>query len=281
VKVGVRYKTAWRYAAPLQLSTHEIRLFPRGDVFTRILRLKFQTNDKATVRFGRDVFDNCVATCLYPEPAAEFRCELEFDLELTRKSPFDFSLTNDALALPFAYARSLRKVLAPFQEARLTKPLEIHCWTRPQTNAPQPTVATLVALNERLHECIGYERREEGPPRLPEETLRLGQGGCRDVALLLTAALRQCGLAARLTSGFLREADADSRRAEGSLHTWAEVYLPGAGWVGMDATNGIFCNHNCIAAAVGIEPADVTPIDGNFSQPPAAHVTSSLKLVNL
>ena len=87
------------------------------------------------------------------------------------------------------------------------------------------------------------------------ETLEIGKGACRDVALLLAAILRQQGLAARLTSGYLREADAKTKRAEGSLHAWTEVYLPGAGWVGMDPTNGIFCNHNFIAAAVGIEPA--------------------------
>ena len=138
-------------------------------------------------------------------------------------------------------------------------------------------------LNERLHECVGYERREEGPARSPAETLHLGKGACRDVALLLATILREIGLAARLTSGYLREADAKSRRAEGSLHAWTEVYLPGAGWIGMDPTNGIFCNHNFIAAAVGIESADVTPIDGSYYQraPTKAKMTSRLELVNL
>jgi transglutaminase-like putative cysteine protease len=100
---------------------------------------------------------------------------------------------------------------------------------------------------------------------------------------LLATILRQCGLAARLTSGYLRESDSDSRRAEGSLHAWTEVFLPGAGWVGMDATNGIFSNHNFIAAAVGIKPADVTPIDGSYypRQTGAAQMTSRLELVSL
>ena len=156
-------------------------------------------------------------------------------------------------------------------------------WEPPLATAPRPTVATLVELNERLHECVGYERREEGPARSPNETLRHGKGACRDVAVVLAAVLRQLGLAARLTSGFLREADAETKRAEGSLHAWTEVYLPGAGWIGMDPTNGIFCNHNFITAAVGIEPADVTPIDGAFYQrgPTAARMTSRLELVNL
>ena len=283
MKLGIRYETAYRYAAPVSFSTHEIRLFPRADVFTSTRRLKFETNEGAAVRFGRDVFDNCVAACSFPEPAPELHFQLELDLELIKKDPFDFLLASEALTLPLFYERRLRAVLAPFQTASPSTLLQVPRWEPPSAASPRPTVATLVELNERLHECVGYERREEGPARTPEETLRTGKGACRDVALLLAALLRQCGLAARLTSGYLREADSDSRRAEGSLHAWTEVYLPGAGWVGMDATNGVFCNHNFISAAVGSEPADVTPIDGSFysPKPMSAHMTSRLELVNL
>ena len=283
MKLGVRYETAYRYDAPVRFSTHEIRLFPRGDVFTQILRLEFETNAGATVRFGRDVFDNCVASCSYSGPADELRFHLELDLALERKNPFDFLLTNEATSMPFSYASELERVLAPFREKEPSSPLQIPRWVPPRPDAPRSTVSTLVELNERLHECVGYERREEGPARSPAETLQIGRGACRDVAPLLAAVLRQCGLAARLTSGYLREADSESRRAEGSLHAWTEVYLPGAGWVGMDATNGVFSNHNFIAAAVGIEPADVTPIDGSFYPRPetTAQMTSRLELVSL
>jgi transglutaminase-like putative cysteine protease len=283
VKLGIRYETAYRYAAPVSFSTHEIRLFPRADVFTSTRRLRFETNDGAAVRFGRDVFDNCVAACSFSEPANELRFQLELDLELNKKNPFDFLLASEALKLPFSYEPRLHAVLAPFRASIESRFLEVPRWEPPQADAPRPTVAALVELNERLHECVGYERREEGPARSPEETLQIGRGACRDVALLLATLLRQSGLAARLTSGYLREADADSRRAEGSLHAWTEVYLPGAGWVGMDATNGIFCNHNFISTAVGIEPADVTPIDGHFysPEPTPARMTSRLELLTL
>ncbi|HXA09754.1 MAG TPA: transglutaminase family protein [Chthoniobacterales bacterium] len=283
MKIGVRYETAYRYTAPVSFMTHEIRLFPRIDVFTRMHRMKFETNAGADVRFGRDVFDNCVAACSFAAPATELRFQLELDLELLEKNPFDFLLTTDALTLPFSYPSELHRVLAPFRESDAGRLLEIPRWERPQTGAPRPTVATLVELNERLHEGVGYERREEGPARLPAETLRIGRGACRDVALLLAAILRQCGLAARLTSGYLREAESDLRRAEGSLHAWTEVYLPGAGWVGMDPTNGVFANHNFIPAAVGITPGDVTPIDGSFfpRQAGSAQMTSRLELLSL
>ncbi len=282
MKLGVRYETAYRYAAPVRFSKHELRLIPRGDAFTRVLRLQFETNEGATVRFGRDVFDNCVAICSYATPATELRFALELDLALEKKNPFDFLLSPVALSLPFSYAPELRGVLAPFRKA-INQRLEIPRWPPPQAEAPRPTIETLVELNERLHEGIGYERREEGPARAPAETLRIGKGACRDVAVLLAALLRQLGLAARLTSGYLREADARTKRAEGSLHAWTEVFLPGAGWVGMDPTNGTFCNHNFIAAAVGIEPGDVTPIDGSFYRrgPNTARMTSRLELVHL
>lgn len=283
MKLGVRYKTAYRYTSPVSFSIHEIRLFPRVDVFTRVHRLKFETNAGAKVRFGRDVFDNCVAACSFPEPATELRFQLELDLALEKKNPFDFLLRNEVASLPFSYPADLRRVLAPFRQKEAGPPLEIPRWEFPRRGALQPTVTVLVELNKRLHECVGYERRDEGPALPPAETLRLGRGACRDVALLLAAVLRQHGLAARLTSGYLREAETESRRAEGSLHAWTEVYLPGAGWVGMDATNGIFANHNFIAAAVGINPADVTPIDGCFypRQTSAPQMTSRLELVSL
>ena len=95
--------------------------------------------------------------------------------------------------------------------------------------------------------------------------------------------LRDLGLAARLVSGYLRESESETRRAEGSLHAWTEVFLPGAGWVGLDATNGIFCNHNFISAAVGLTPADITPISGSYfhKEQIPNRMTSRLELINL
>ncbi|MGI8955336.1 MAG: transglutaminase family protein [Chthoniobacterales bacterium] len=283
MRLGIRYETAYHYATPVHFSKHEIRLFPRGDVFTQVHRLRFETNRNAHVRFGRDVFDNCVASCSFSQPANELHFLLELDLALEKKNPFDFLLRDEATRVPFSYPAELRRVLAPFLQKETGPALAIPRWKFPTRGAPRATVSVLVELNEALHECIGYERREEGPARSPGETLQHGRGPCRDVALLLAATLRQHGLAARLASGYLREADSETKRAEGSLHAWTEVYLPGAGWVGMDGTNGIFANPTFITAAVGIISADVTPIDGSFSPPQdtTPQMTSRLELVNL
>ena len=283
MKLGLRYATTYSYDEPVSFSPHDLRLFPRTEQFSRVRRFALQANGGGSVRYGRDAFDNVVASCFFPEQMEELRFDLEIDLELEEKDAFGFILESGAVEMPFVYAPEFAAVLAPYLERQTTDELNVRGWNAPTPGAPVSTVSALVALNQTLHECIGYERREEGAAYCPAETLRLGRGACRDVAVLLAEILRGAGLAARLVSGYLREADSKSRRAEGSLHAWTEVFLPGAGWIGMDATNGVFCNHNFIAAAVGIRPEHVTPISVRYfhARKIAAEMTSRLELLQL
>lgn len=283
MKLGLRYQTTYRYEEAVGFSPHEVRLFPRSDRFSRVRRLDFTTVPKATVRFSRDVFENTVASCFFPERSKELEFKLAINLDLDEKDPFHFILEKDAVDTPFEYDPAIAKLLAAYRERRTKDRLVVPGWEPPTSRKRRDTVTTLVGLNKTLHECIGYERREEGAALSPGETLRLGRGACRDVTVLLAEILRQMGLAARLTSGYLRESDAETRRAEGSLHAWTEVFLPGAGWVGLDATNGAFCNHNFIGAAVGLTPGDITPISGVYfhKKRVPAQMTSRLQLINL
>ncbi len=282
MKLGLRYETIYQYDEPVAFSPHDLRLFPRGDRFNRVRRLDLKVNGAAVVRFSRDVFDNVVASCFFPGRMRELRFDLAIDLDLEEKDAFDFILESSAVEMPFDYKSELVPILAPFRKRQTTGPLAIPNW-----NAPGPeragTVSALVALNHALHESIGYERREKGAARDPAETLRLGRGACRDVTILLAEVLREAGLAARLVSGYLRESESASQRAEGSLHAWTEVFLPGAGWIEMDATNGVFCNHNFIATAVGILPAQITPISGKYfhGRTIPSEMTSRLELLQL
>ena len=282
MKLGLRYATIYRYDAAVAFSPHDLRLFPRGDRFSRVRRFRLRVNGDSAVRFSRDVFDNVVVSCFFPERMTELRFDLEIDLDLEEKDAFDFILESSAVEMPFEYQPELLAILAPFTKRQTTGLLTVPNWN-PSGLERAGTVSALVALNHALHECIGYERREEGTARSPEETLRLGRGACRDVSVLLAEVLRGVGLAARLVSGYLRETDSTSRRAEGSLHAWTEVFLPGAGWIGMDATNGVFCNHNFIAAAIGLVPAHITPISGSFYKngDVGATMSSRLELVTL
>ena len=283
MKLGLRYQTTYRYEEPVGFSPHDVRLFPRSDRFSRVRRLDFTATPKATIRYARDVFENTVASCFFPERSKELEFRLAINLDLDEKDPFHFIMENGAVETPFDYEPRIAKLLAPYRERLVKERLVVPGWEPPTSKKRRGTVETLVELNKRLHECIGYERREEGAALSPAETLRLGRGACRDVAVLLAEILRQMGLAARLTSGYLRESDSETKRSEGSLHAWTEVFLPGAGWIGLDATNGVFCNHNFIGAAVGLTPADITPISGIYfhSKRIPAQMTSKLQLINL
>ena len=260
MKVRIAYQTQYAYAEPVSLSTHLFRLFPKPDRSVQVRSLDFQTNVGAAVSMRRDLFDNEVASCFYPGKTALLAASLGIALEVAERNAFDFLLAPHALTLPFAYTVREAHVLAPFLGAGPA--LELPFWKAPA--GPQPTVETLVELSAALHRALAYERREEGAAYAPEEMLRLGRGSCRDFAVLLAEVARGLGLAARLASGYLCEFGDTEKRAEGALHAWTELYLPGAGWLGFDPTNGYLCNHHHLTAAVGLTPADISPIHGDY-----------------
>jgi len=197
--------------------------FPASDRFSRVRRLDFTTVPKATVRF----FARCLRK--QPSPPVFFRngrrnwSSGSPQSGPGRKGSVSFHTENDAVETPFEYETAIAKVLAPYRERRTKDRLVVPGWEPPTSRNRRDTATTLVELNKRLHECIGYERREEGAALSPAETLRLGRGACRDVTVFAGGDLRQMGFAARLASGYLRESDAETRRAEGSLHAWTEV----------------------------------------------------------
>ena len=264
MKVGIRYETVYRYERAVRFSPHDVRLFPRSDRFVQIARLDFRTKPETKVQFGRDLFDNAVASCFFEKAAERLELHLEIDVEVLKKNPFEFVLARRAVQMPFAYEEDIASIICAYCQRQTGDKISLRDWIPPTSGSPRETVAILVELTRLLHRTISYQRREEGAAQAPAETLRLGRGACRDTAVLLAEILRDAGLAARVVSGYLREADEEIRRAEGSLHAWTEAFLPGAGWVGLDPTNGILCNDNFIAAAVGLRPADITPISGSF-----------------
>ena len=281
VKIGIRYETIYRYDRAVRFSSHDVRLFPRTDRFVQLSRLDFQTKPETTVRFGRDVFDNVVASCFFDQPSEMLELRLAMDVEAAEKNPFDFLLASRAVQMPFAYEEDIASIICAYRKRQTSESISVPGWKAPSHESPRETVATLVELTKTLYQTISYERREEGAAQSPAETLRRQQGACRDIAVLLAEILRDLGLAARVVSGYL--AGEEGSRAEGSLHAWTEVFLPGAGWVGLDPTNGIFCNDKFIAAAVGLRPADITPISGSFYHRDwvPAEMKSRLELITL
>jgi transglutaminase-like putative cysteine protease len=264
VRISVRYSAHYHYARKTTFSPHRVRLFPRHDLFLHIDRMVFATAARAGVQYRHDLFDNLIATCLYPDSLDHLDFELEFDAVLQAWDPFHFLLDSHALRLPFDYLLEEAAVLAPFRRSKYRTgalPEQLG-----PAAPPRPTVEAIVAMNCWLHENIEYERREEGDPFAPKYTLKRQKGACRDFAVLFVEILRRHGLAARLASGYLWEDDGhDSlEHAENAFHAWVETYLPGAGWIGLDPTNGILCDHHFLATAVGLTPGDIAPIAGHY-----------------
>lgn len=272
MKIQIFYETNYHYESEVSFSPHTFRLFPKTDYFVAADDFKFTTNQDAHIQFRRDIFDNPIAFCFYPEKGVDLAAELSMTLRLREKNAFAFLLARHALDFPFSYQPEEQRVLAPYLQS--AGPVELPFWKM----TPKPTVEALVELNDALYDHLGYERRDEGAARSPAETLALGTGACRDFAVLLAETLRGLGVAARLVSGYLCEFGEAEKRAEGALHAWTEAFLPGAGWVGLDPTNGTFCNHNHITTAVGLIPEDVSPVIGSYYNKTQVAATMTAKL---
>ncbi len=263
MKIFVRYSARFQYAQKASFSPHRVRLFPRHDLFVSIESIAFTTHASANVQYRHDLFDNLTAICLYPQSLEVLDFELEFDASLQPWNAFDFLLDSYALRLPFDYRPEEALVLAPFRKPRF-RTGALPAALAP--GSPRPTVEAIVAMNSWLHENIGYERREEGDAFPPKVTLKRQAGSCRDFAVLLAEVLRAHGLAVRLVSGYLWEDESGNgpETAQNAFHAWVEAYLPGAGWLALDPTNGVLCDHHFLATAVGLSASDITPIAGHY-----------------
>lgn len=261
MKITISYRAEYRYECRISLAPHIVRLFPRDALQARVMRFDFATNTAGSVHWRHDLYDNVVAQCFYPAEDDRLTYTLGAEISVSERNPFGFLLDSRALQWPGTYTAQEHAVLAAFMAPGAD---DLPSALRPAAGGE--TLDTLVAMNAWIHANIAYERREEGEARAAAETLRLGRGSCRDTAVLLAAALRAQGLAARLVSGFLWESASDpaESKAENALHAWTEVFLPGAGWVGLDPSNGVLADHHYLAAAVGVSPQDIAPVSGLY-----------------
>ena len=274
IKVALEHRTTYRFDRPINLGPHVIRLRPAPHTRTPIesYALHISPADHF-LNWQQDPFGNYLARVVFPNKAAELDITVGLVADLRVINPFDFFIESYAERFPFSYPPDLADQLRPYLETAAVRGPELDQWLAalPDVGAEgEPTVPFLSSLNNAVNRDIAYSVRMEAGVQTPDQTLTAGIGSCRDSGWLLVAALRQLGLAARFVSGYLVQLAPDEG-LDGSagagedltdLHAWAEVYIPGAGWIGLDPTSALYAGEGHIPLAATPDPASSAAITG-------------------
>jgi len=271
IHVALNHVTHYRYDRRVSLGPQTVRLRPAAHSRTRILSyaLKVQPS-KHFVNWQQDPQGNYLARLVFPEKTTELRIEVDLIAEMAVLNPFDFFLEPYAQHCPFDYETTEKRELAPYLITETPGPLVAE-YLRTIPRHKTRTIDFLVALNQRLARDVRYLIRLEPGVQTPEQTLLKASGSCRDSSWLLAQLLRHLGLATRFVSGYLIQLAADVKSLDGpsgpttdftDLHAWCEVYLPGAGWIGLDPTSGLLAGEGHIPLACTPEPSSAAPISG-------------------
>jgi uncharacterized protein (DUF2126 family)/transglutaminase-like putative cysteine protease len=271
IKAAIYHLTHYRYDRPVVLQPQIIRLRPAPHSRTPVLSHSLRVSpEKHFVNLQQDPYGNFLARYVFPEPVRELKIEVDLVADMSVYNPFDFFVEESAETWPFDYPEELREDLAIYRHTEPAGPLLAAFLTgvdRTSTN----TVNFVTALNARVQGSVGYIVRLESGVYTPEETLGRAQGSCRDSSWLLVQALRHLGFAARFVSGYLIQLKPDLKALDGpsgtehdftDLHAWCEVYLPGAGWIGLDPTSGLLTGESHVPLAATPHYRNAAPIAG-------------------
>ncbi|MEY4884489.1 MAG: hypothetical protein RIS34_2343, partial [Pseudomonadota bacterium] len=275
IHAALNHVTHYTYDRLVNLGPQIIRLRPAPHCRSKIISysLKVEPADHY-INWQQDPFANYQGRLVFEKKTREFKVTVDLVVEMAVYNPFDFFLEPSAENFPFKYETLLKQELAPYLAAEhLTKRLRA-CLARIDRRKRR-SIDFLVAVNQMVHNDISYLIRMEPGVQTPDDTLKLGSGSCRDSAWLLVQLLRHCGLAARFVSGYLIQLKPDVKSLDGpsgtevdftDLHAWCEVYLPGAGWVGLDATSGLLAGEGHIPLACTPQPSGAAPIEGGMDK---------------
>jgi transglutaminase-like putative cysteine protease len=289
MKLRIQHHTSHTYERPVSFSDHALFLRPLDSHLRHVSRFEVKTAPESRQRWVRDAYGNLVLRCNFGlTESALLSFDSTIEIEIGEDNPFDFILEGHATAYPFKYREPDLTALCPYLN---TQPAvgaghALDWFYKVVPNAMQhpDVVQFLSELNTAVAKEISYVRRDEEGIQNPDTTIQLGTGSCRDMAVLFIAVVRQIGFAARFCSGYLFDPPVEGdethvfNRAVGSMHAWAEVYLPGAGWKGFDPTNGILANGYFIPCGVSHDPKAVDPIQGSYF---AKESVASTMAVNL
>ncbi|APV50744.1 IMP dehydrogenase [Betaproteobacteria bacterium GR16-43] len=275
IKVALHHRTHYAFDRPVALSPHEVRLRPASHARTPIESYSLRVKPaKHFLNWQQDPYGNWLARLVFPEKSRELEVTVDLVADMTVINPFDFFIDATAERFPFAYTPENRRELAPYLEADPLTP-RVSAWIddarKSFAEGSPATIDFLVAVNAKLQRDVKYLIRMEPGIQLPEFTLESGCGSCRDSAWLLVQILRNFGLAARFASGYLIQLVADQKPLDGpsgttkdftDLHAWCEVYVPGAGWIGLDPTSGLLTGEGHIPLACTALPSSAAPVSG-------------------
>ncbi len=284
ILTALHHVSDYRYDRPISLSPHVIRLRPAPHTRAHIQSYALKVEPaNHFINWQQDPFGNYLARLVFPEKTNHFRVEVDLVTEIRVFNPFDFFLEASAEKYPFAYDAVLKEELEPYLEIKERDPVLMD-YVASISDAPVGTVDFLVAFNQKINTDLGYTLRMAPGVQTSAETLTLLQGSCRDMAWLACQVLRHKGLATRFVSGYSIQLKADVESLDGpsgvsedvtDLHAWYEVYLPGAGWIGLDPTSGMFTGEGHIPLCCAPNPTSAAPITGAHE---AAEVTFAHKM---
>lgn len=268
IRLKIRHKTSYRYRKLVSLRPHRLMLRPRESREVRLLSFNLMIEPVAQVTWAQDVAGNTVATAAFNTMADHLIIDSAAELELDAASWPVFGIAASAAQYPFRYSDDEWTDLAALAVRQHQDPTgRLHDWAQAFVRSnPTDTLALLKDVNAGVSAWISYQSREDEGTQTPTETLERGWGSCRDLAVLFVEAVRSLGFGARIVSGYLHIPDQGRAGAVGAdtTHAWAEVYVPGAGWITFDPTNRKVGGADLIPVAVGRDIRQVMPVSGSF-----------------
>ena len=270
-RLRISHRTLYRYRRPVVFGEHRAMFRPRDSHDLRVLDAQLVLSPPGEVRWIHDVFSNSIALITFAQPAAELRFESLVEIEQYALSDPEWMLRAYAASYPFRYDNDQVVDLLPTLQSHYPDPEgAVGAWARQFLDPGESTKTEelLIRITRAIKERFRYQERTVIGTQAPAETLRVASGSCRDYALLMIEAVRSLGHAARFVTGYLYDPALDGAgpglSGAGSTHAWVQVYLPGAGWIEFDPTNGLIGGRNLIRVGVARDPRQAIPLQGSY-----------------